>query len=306
MWNLSFTAPEIIEARVLTRLPDAFRQPRKTAWSAANKPGQLIDCFLEGPSFDRQGRLWVTDIPNGRIFCIDTDLQWSLAAEYDGWPNGSAFHRDGSLWIADYRHGLLRLEPGASQPQGVLEHRNSESFRGVNDLTFDCQGRCWFTDQGQSGLHEPSGRVYRLDLDGRLDVMLQNAPSPNGLALSPDESAIYLAVTRANAIWRAPLVGAGLSKMGHFQGFFGASGPDGLAVDEQGRLAVGHASLRGAFVLNALGEITHYVRSPVGATVTNLAFRPGTCQLVMVESQTGTILEADLPSPGLALYSHSV
>lgn len=92
--------------------------------------------------------------------------------------------------------------------------------------------------------------------------------------------------------------------MGHFQGFFGASGPDGLAVDVQGRLVVGHASLRGAFVLNAMGEVTHYVRSPVGATVTNLAFRPGTSRLVMVESQTGTLLEADLPSPGLALYSH--
>lgn len=305
MWNLSFTPPEIIEARVLTRLPDAFRQPRKTAWSEANKPGQMIDSFLEGPSFDRQGSLWVTDIPNGRIFRIDADLQWTLAAEYDGWPNGSAFHRDGSLWIADYRRGLLRLEPGASQPQGVLEHRHSESFRGVNDLTFDRQGRCWFTDQGQSGLHEPSGRVYRLDTDGRLDLMLQHAPSPNGLALNPDESALYLAVTRANAVWRAPLVGAGVSKVGHFQGFFGASGPDGLAVDVDGRLVVGHASLRGAFVLNALGEITHYVRSPVGATVTNLAFRPGTNRLVMVESQTGTLLEAELPARGLGLYSHA-
>lgn len=305
MWNLSFAAPEIIEARVLTRLPDHFRQPRKTAWSEANKPGQMIDSFLEGPSFDRMGRLWVTDIPNGRIFCIGEDLQWTLAAEYDGWPNGSAFHQDGSLWIADYRRGLLRLEPGASQPRGVLEHRNSESFRGVNDLTFDGRGRCWFTDQGQSGLHEPCGRVYRLGTDGRLDLMLRNAPSPNGLALNPDESALYLAVTRANAIWRMPLVGEGVSKVGHFQGFFGTSGPDGLAVDVDGRLVVGHASLRGAFVLNAMGEITHYVRSPVGTTVTNLAFRPGTNQLVMVESQTGTLLQADLPAPGLALYCHA-
>ena len=306
MWNLSFSPPEVIEARVLTRLPDEFRKPCRTEWSDANKPGQAIDSFLEGPSFDREGNLWVTDIPNGRIFRIDTALRWTLAAQYDGWPNGSAFHRDGSLWIADYRRGILRLEPGAAEPLPVLGHRNSESFKGINDLSFDSQGRCWFTDQGQTGLHDPTGHVYRLDTQGRLDALIRNAPSPNGLALNADGSALFVAVTRANAIWRAPVLPQGnLSKVGHFQGFFGASGPDGLAVDVHNRLVVGHASLGGAFVLNARGEITHYVRSPVGATVTNLAFRPGTRQLVMVESQTGTVLEADLPAEGLPLFSHA-
>ncbi|KAF1047511.1 SMP-30/gluconolactonase/LRE family protein [Xylophilus sp.] len=97
MWNLSFAPPEVIEARVLTRLPDDFRQARVTPWSEANKPGQRIDSFLEGPSFDRDGNLWLTDIPNGRIFRVDAGGAWTLAAQYDGWPNGSAFHRDGSL-----------------------------------------------------------------------------------------------------------------------------------------------------------------------------------------------------------------
>ena len=41
------------------------------------------------------------------------------------------------------------------------------------------------------------------------------------------------------------------------------------------------------------------------ATVTNLAYRPGTAKLVMTESETGTILEADLPALGAALYSHA-
>ena len=306
MWNLSFTPPQVIEARVLTRLPDRFRQACRSAWSDANKPGQAIDSFLEGPSFDRQGNLWVTDIPNGRVFCIDTALEWTLAVHYDGWPNGSVFHRDGSLWIADYRRGILRLAPGAQAPEPVLPHRNSESFKGINDLTFDAAGRLYFTDQGQTGLQDPTGHVYRLDTDGRLNALIRNAPSPNGLALTADGSALYLAATRANAIWRAPLpASGGVSKVGLFQNFFGGSGPDGLAVDVDNRLVVGHASLRGAFVLNAQGEITHYVRSPLGATVTNLAFRPGTRQLVMVESQTGTLLEADLPAEGLALFSHA-
>jgi gluconolactonase len=304
MWNLDSRPPQIVEARVLTRVPDWFRRKRRSEWGDANKPGHELDSFIEGPSFDRSGNLYVTDIPFGRIFRISPKLEWSLAAEYDGWPNGIAIHRDGSLWIADYRRGLLKLKEGSVTP--ILPHRNSESFKGLNDLTFDSQGNCYFTDQGQTGLHDPTGRVYRLREGGHLDGLMGNVPSPNGVALDATGRAIYVAVTRANQVWRGPLLPDGTtSKVGAFRTFFGASGPDGMAVDVENRLVVAHASLGGAFVLNARGEVTHFVKSSAGSTVTNVAYRPGTSQLVMTESETGTILEADLPSPGLPLFSHA-
>ncbi|HEX3096948.1 MAG TPA: SMP-30/gluconolactonase/LRE family protein [Usitatibacter sp.] len=306
MWNLSFSPPHVIRARVLTRLPDEFRTKRPSEWGAANKPGEAIDSFLEGPSFDRAGNLYVTDIPFGRIFRISPKLEWTLASEYDGWPNGIAIHRDGSLWIADYRKGLLKLEPRSSKPQPILGHRNSESFRGLNDLTFDAQGNCYFTDQGQTGLHDPTGRVYRLRTTGQLEPVLSGIPSPNGVALNAHGRALLVAVTRANQVWRGPLLADGsVSKVGAFRTFFGTSGPDGLAVDVDNRLVVAHASLGGAFVLNVRGEVTHFVQSPVGSTVTNVAFRPGTSKLVLTESETGSILEADLPAAGAPLFSHA-
>jgi gluconolactonase len=302
----------VIQARVLTRLPDDFRGKVASEWGDANKPGEAIDSFLEGPSFDREGNLYVTDIPFGRIFRITPKLDWTLVAEYDGWPNGIAIHRDGSLWIADYRRGLLRLEPpkkgarNAAAPQPVLARRNSESFRGLNDLTFDAQGHCYFTDQGQTGLHDPTGRVYRLRTTGQLEVVLSGIPSPNGVALNANGRALLVAVTRANQVWRGPLLADGsVSKVGAFRTFFGTSGPDGLAVDVENRLVVAHASLGGAFVVNNRGEVTHFVKSPGGSTVTNAAFRPGTSKLALTESETGAILEADLPSPGAPLFSHS-
>jgi gluconolactonase len=332
MWNLAFSAPAVIQARVLTRLPDAFRRKRRTDWCDANKPGHEIDSFLEGPSFDRAGNLFVVDIPNGRIFRISPALEWTLVAEYDGWPNGMAFHRDGSLWIADYRRGLLKLEMSSparasaavGDPIPILAHRNSESFKGLNDLTFDAEGNCYFTDQGQTGLHDPTGRVYRLSpsprgssteggaighegrREGRLEVVISGIPSPNGVALDASGKVIFVAVTRANAVWRGPLLADGsVTKLGAFRTFFGTSGPDGMAVDVRGNLVVAHASLGGAFVLNAAGEVTHFVKSPAGSTVTNVAYRPGTAKLVMTESETGTILEADLPAEGAPLFSHA-
>ena len=139
MWNLDFTPPQVISARVLTRLPDAFQKPRRTEWGDANKPGEAIASFLEGPSFDRAGNLYVTDIPFGRIFRISPKLEWTLVAEYDGWPNGIAIHRDGTLWIADYRRGLLqarplreeaRDDPGTSQQRIVPRPQRPHVRRG--------------------------------------------------------------------------------------------------------------------------------------------------------------------------------
>ena len=78
----------------------------------------------------------------------------------------------------------------------------------------------------------PTGRVYRLRADGRLDCLLSNGPSPNGFALTPDESALFVAMTRDNAVWRLPLLADGsTSKVGRFAQFHGTSGPDGMAMD---------------------------------------------------------------------------
>ena len=306
MWNVNFTPPQIIEARVLTRMPEALRIARRSEWADANKPGQIVDSFLEGPTFDRAGNLYVTDIPHGRIFRITPDLRWEPFADTGGWPNGIALHRDGSLWMADYRRGLLRIGPDRGEVEVVRGHRNSESFRGLNDLTFDGEGNLYFTDQGQTGLHDPTGRVYRLRPSGQLDLLLANVPSPNGIVLDPAQRFLFVAATRANAVWRMPLLPDGsVSKAGAFQTFFGTSGPDGLAMDADGRLVVAHASLGGAFVLDAHGWCTHFIRSPLGGTVTNVAFRPGTRQLVLTESASGTVLEAELPAAGAPLYSHA-
>src|SRR5215210_6392947 len=106
-----FAPPPSVPTEVFTRLPDQYRRPRRTAWADTNRGGYEIDSFLEGPSFDRDGRLYVTDIPYGRIFRISPDGEWDQVAEYDGWPNGLKIHKDGRIFITDCRHGLLVLDP---------------------------------------------------------------------------------------------------------------------------------------------------------------------------------------------------
>jgi gluconolactonase len=304
-----YPPPAILEASVWTTLPDEYRiADTAPEWAAANKPGRRIDSFLEGPSFDRDGNLWVTDIPYGRVFRISPAGAWSLVAQYDGWPNGLKFHRDGSAWIADYRRGILRLDPATGAIEPVVTHRHSEHFRGCNDLVFASDGVLYFTDQGQSGMHMPNGRVYRYDpARDRLDLLIDTGQSPNGLVLNEREDALYVAMTRGNSVWRLPLMADGsVSKAGVFvQLSGGLSGPDGLALDRSGGLWVAHAGNGCVWGFSRMGVPLWRITSPTGLTTTNLAFGGGDLgDLHITESDTGNILRVRSPEPGRALFSH--
>ncbi len=301
-----YAPPAELPTETFARLPDAFRRLRRSAWSDANRGGEPADCFLEGPSFDRDGNLYVVDIPNGRIFRIAPDATWTLVAEYDGWPNGLKIHRDGRIFIADYKRGLMLLDPASGTVASLLDSRHSEAFKGVNDLFFAANGDLYFTDQGQTGHQDPTGRVYRLRGDGRLDLLIATVPSPNGLVTNLHENQIYLAVTRANAVWRLPLMRDGtVSKAGTFiQLSGGLGGPDGMALDEEGGLVVAHLGM-GAWRFDALGRPTHHIGA-AGCFITNAAFGgPDRRTLYAVDSGTGSVVTARMPVPGRAMYSHS-
>ena len=66
-----YPPPEIIETEVFAEVPAAYRKEGVySKWSAANNKGETIDSFIEGPSFDRDGNLYIVDIPWGRVFRV--------------------------------------------------------------------------------------------------------------------------------------------------------------------------------------------------------------------------------------------
>jgi gluconolactonase len=296
-----------VEVESFTSLPGKFRNKRRTAWSDPNRAGAEVDSFLEGPSFDREGNLWCVDIPFGRIFRIDAKGNWDLAAQYDGWPNGLKIHRDGRIYIADYRRGLMVLDPKTGKITSALETAFSEGFKGLNDLHFADSGDLYFTDQGQTGIADPSGRVYRLRESGELQRLVDNAPSPNGITLNAKNTQVYVAITRAQQVWRLPLMtGGSPSKTGvAIQLSGGHAGPDGIEMDQEDGIVVCHLGV-GVWRFDANCLPTHLAHAGKHhRLLTNIAFGgPDRRTLHITDSANGEIVTAKMPVAGKKMFAH--
>jgi gluconolactonase len=314
-----FAAPPVIETEVFAELPASLRiSDRKSKWVEFRKKGQPVDkpetihSYLEGPSFDRKGNLYCVDIPYARIFRVSPKGEFTVVSEYQGEPNSLKIHRDGRIFVADRLHGILLLDPASGKMTPVVEEAAGEGFKGINDFVFGRNGDIYFTDQGNSSMNDPSGRVFRWRAkDGELELILDKVPGPNGIALNPSETLLFVNVTRMNNVWRIPLLPEGGimplgAKIGIFIQLTGSlSGPDGLAVDSDGGLAVCHSGLGAVWLFSKLGEPVYRIRSCRGIRTTNCAFGgPDFTTLFITESESGSILRARLPVAGHPLYSH--
>src|SRR5690606_16923663 len=121
------------------------------------------------------------------------------------------------------------------------------------------------------------------------------------------ESALYLAVTRANAVWRVPFLRDGSpAKVGTYIQLSGGGGPDGLALDCEGRLAIAHFGMGCVWIVSEKGEPVCRIDSCEGDGVTNIAFGgPGNSSLFITETHSACILRAELDIPGKRMYSHA-
>jgi gluconolactonase len=165
--------------------------------------------------------------------------------------NGLALDPRGRLVLC--QHGdrrLVRLREDGTFEE-LVSSFEGKRFNSPNDLVFASNGDLFFTDPpyGLTGLNEsplkelPFNGVFRLSAEGNLSLLTAELTFPNGVALSPDEGTLYVAVSDpANPVLMAyPLLedrtlGEGrvlfdFSPWAQLPGL-----PDGLKVDEAGNI----------------------------------------------------------------------
>ena len=154
------------------------------------KPELIADyqCVTgEGPIWHPdEGRVYWLDIPMGKMFRYDP-ITGKHEQCYQGEPvGGLTVQADGTLLlfmnrgaIKVWRDGFL----GTILPE-IPEERDSR----FNDVIADPRGRVFC---GTMATKERLGRLYRLNLDGTIEVVLEGVKVSNGMGFTPDRKQMY-------------------------------------------------------------------------------------------------------------------
>lgn len=223
-----FAPPENIPTEVFVEIPGEFKKVRRSPWSDMRRGGKPIHSFLEGSSFDREGNLYVTDIPFGRIFRITPERRVTLVAEYDGEPNGLKIRADGRIFITDYAHGIMELDPVRGTVTSVLGRRYSERFGGVTSVGTAIQmsggigpdGLALTADGGLAVGHPGMGAVWVFSRRGEPLYRVNSCGSDliTNIAFGDaDMKSLYITDSGAGQILRARLPVAGRAMHSHAQ-----------------------------------------------------------------------------------------
>jgi gluconolactonase len=234
--------------------------------------------FTEGPTVDREGNVYFSEMVSLRIMKLSANGVLSTFREGSNNANGLLIDPEGRLVACEgadsQRTGLLvkfkpqvtRTDLRTGKIEVLADQYQGKPFVGPNDVTIDGKGRLYFTDL-------TGGAVYRIDGPSKLTRILATPEiqRPNGIQISPDDKTLYL-IEANNAQGGARLIRAydlradgTVSNMRVHYNFYPGRSGDGMSIDSQGNLYVsaGMNQLRGtAETLDTKTGV--YVISPQG------------------------------------------
>jgi gluconolactonase len=279
-------------------------EPLDPAFSALVPAGARIEklaegfAWSEGPVWRRSGGyLLFSDIPKNTVYRWKEGEGISVflrPAGYSG-PTPPGRELGSNALTLDVRdrlvmadHGnrrIARVDESNFTKTTLTERYDGKRLNSPNDLVYRSNGDLYFTDPpyGLDGNNKspakelPFNGVYRLTPAGELTLLTKELTFPNGIAFSPDERTLYVAVSDPeHPVWMAYDVAAD-GTLARGRVFFDATPlvrkglkglPDGMKVDRQGNLfATGPG---GVLVFTPEGK--HLGTIVTGQTTANCAF----------------------------------
>jgi sugar lactone lactonase YvrE len=146
---------------------------------------------------------------------------------------GFTIQADGALLLFMAR-GAIKIWRNGRVVDTVIDNIPAERDSRFNDVIADPLGRVLC---GTMPTAEHPARLYRLDVDGSLALLLDDVKLSNGLGFAADRRTLYYTDTLAYAIYRFAYDEA-TGTLGERQVFAqvppGQGGPDGMTVDAEG------------------------------------------------------------------------
>jgi sugar lactone lactonase YvrE len=223
--------------------------------------------LTEGPVANTKGEVFFTDIPHSKCYRIGLDGNVSEFIADTKRANGQAFGPDGRLYsVATGEQKILAYD--ADGKMSVI----AEDIAG-NDIVVAHNGNIYVTNP--AGNNTASSRVWLIRTNGEKTVVDIGLKFANGVALSPDQSLLYVADYRSHWIYSYEVQPDGTLQSKQRYYWLHAldsaddSAPDGMRVDRDGRLYV--ATNLGIQVCDQAGRVNCIIPTP-NRRITNLCF----------------------------------
>jgi sugar lactone lactonase YvrE/enterochelin esterase-like enzyme len=220
--------------------------------------------FTEGPAVNAKGEVFFNDIPNSKTYKVGLDGKVRQFVADSKRGNGQAFGPDGRLYaVASGTRQVLAYD-AAGKAEVIAD--------GIvgNDLVVRHDGGVYVTHPG--GGRDPS-LVWYISPKREKTVVDKGLKFANGVALSPDQSLLYVCDYASHWVYSYQVRPDG--SLANKQKYFrlhtpdtaADAGADGIRVDRDGRVYV--ATRMGIQVCDRAGRVNCVIQTPNGV-VSNL------------------------------------
>lgn len=243
---------------------------------------------IEGPAFDKDGNLYVVNYQkDGTIGLVKPDGSAELFLNL---PEGSTanaiqFDSKGSMYLADFTgHNVLKVDM-KTKKVSVFVH--NDSFNQPNDLCINRKDQLFASDPNWK---DSTGKLWRIDKNGKASLLTDQMGTTNGIELSPDEKILYVNESVQRKIWAFDVDGKGNISNKRLFAEFPDFGFDGMKCDKEGNLYVTRHGKGTVAVLDPKGNVMREIQLK-GKRCSNLVFGGLNGKLVFVTLQDRKGLE---------------
>jgi len=223
--------------------------------------------FVEGPVYHNKV-YYFTDFTVDKIYRYENG-KTTLINDQSFFAIGMTYDRksDRILRCTREQHAITELDGKV-----IVNNYKGVRLNGSNDVIVDSKGRIFFTDplsrkiEGEQIGHS-SVFMYEEDKD-ELTMLESTLTYPNGLALSPDETILYIIDTNTITVHKMNLATKNMELFIHLDETMGEGRPDGIRLDKNGNLYV--TGPGGVWLVDPNGEALGLIKMPERAV--NLCF----------------------------------
>jgi len=214
--------------------------------------------FTEGTAANATGEAFFQDIPNGKTYRVGADGKPIPLAIDSKKASGTCFGPDGKRYTCTGSHEILSYSPAGDVTLVA------DSIAG-NDLVVAHNGNIYVTSPNGS---DKPGKIILVTPKGEKKVVDEGIKFPNGAALTPDQTQLYVTESASHWVWVYTIMPDG--SLANKQRFGWLHVPDnqenawsdGLKCDTAGRVYT--SSRMGIQILDQIGRVNAILPVPSG------------------------------------------